>query len=159
MSTATTPQPASTPPTPTPPAETLYLLDTNVLSALMRDPSGAVALGYRAKLKQPAHFKVATSVVVQCELQYGLAKRPTARLQSAYDLVMAHLPVLPLDEQVPPHYAHLRAALELAGTPIGPNDALIAAHALALRCTLVTADAEFDRVPGLLVENWGIQRI
>ena len=107
------------------------MLDTNVLIALMRDPSGAVALSYRAKLKQPAHFKVATSVVVQCELQYRLAKRPTARLQSACDLVMAHLPVLALDEHVPPHCAHLRAALELAGTPIGHNDALIAAHALA----------------------------
>lgn len=57
---------------------------------------------------------------------------------------------------LPPHYARLRTALEQAGSPIGPNDALIAAHALALGCTLVTADAEFDRVPGLRVENWAL---
>ena len=62
--------------------------------------------------------------------------------------------VLPLDADVVPAYARLRSLLERAGTPIGPNDMLIAAHALALGCTLVTADAEFDRVPGLRVENW-----
>lgn len=138
-----------------PPTE-LYLLDTNVLSALMREPAGRVAQTYRAKLTQPTQFKVATSTVVQCELLYGVTKRPSARLQSAYELVMQHLPVLELNEHVPPHYAQLRTVLEQAGTPIGPNDALIAAHALALRCTLVTADAEFDRVPGLRVENWAL---
>lgn len=145
-----------TQPSDTSPPATLYLLDTNVLSALMRDPSGKVAQTYRAKLTQHAQFKVATSMVVQCELLYGVTKRPSARLHSAYRLVMQHLPVLALDEHVPPHYAHLRTVLEQAGTPIGPNDALIAAHALALGCTLVTVDAEFDRVPGLRVENWAI---
>ena len=62
--------------------------------------------------------------------------------------------VLPLDADGVPAYARLRTLLERAGTPIGPNDMLIAAHALALGCTLVTANAEFDRVPGLRVENW-----
>jgi tRNA(fMet)-specific endonuclease VapC len=53
------------------------------------------------------------------------------------------------------HYGELRAALERAGTPIGSNDMLIAAHALALNCTPVTAnEREFRRVPGLTVENW-----
>lgn len=145
-----------TQPPDTSPSATLYLLDTNVLSAVMRDPVGAVAQTYRAKLTHPAQFKVAISTVVQCELLYGVTKRPSARLQSAYELVMQHLPVLELNEHVPPHYARLRTALEQAGTPIGPNDALIAAHALALGCTLVTADAEFDRVPGLHVENWAL---
>lgn len=138
-----------------PPAE-LYLLDTNVVSALIYDPAGGVAQTYRAKLTQPGQFRAAISTVVQCELLYGVTKRPSARLKAAYELVMQHLPVLALDEQVPPHYARLRTALEQAGSPIGPNDALIAAHALALGCTLVTADAEFDRVPGLRVENWAL---
>ena len=62
--------------------------------------------------------------------------------------------VLPLDDIVGTHYARLRTHLEQAGTPIGANDTLIAAHALALGATLVTADAEFQRVPGLRVENW-----
>jgi tRNA(fMet)-specific endonuclease VapC len=67
---------------------------------------------------------------------------------------MQNLVVLPLDEVVGPQYAKLRAHLEQAGTPIGANDTLIAAHALSLGATLVTADAEFVRVPGLQVENW-----
>ena len=62
--------------------------------------------------------------------------------------------MLPLDADVVSAYARLRTLLERAGTLIGHNDMLIAAHALALGCTLVTADAEFDRVPGLRVENW-----
>ncbi len=95
-----------------------------------------------------------TSVIVQCELLYGLTRKPSPRLQAGYDLQMAQLPVLDLDESVTQHYATLRAYLEQLGTPIGPNDALIAAHALALDATLVSADAEFGRVPGLKLENW-----
>ena len=95
-----------------------------------------------------------TSVVVQCELVFGLTRRPSARLQAAYDLEMAKLQILPLTDSVPLHYARLRAQLEALGQPIGPNDALIAAHALAINATLVSAYAEFLRVPGLRVENW-----
>lgn len=61
---------------------------------------------------------------------------------------------MPFDAEVAAHYANLRTVLEEAGTPIGPNDTFIAAHALALGATLVTADAEFTRVPGLKIENW-----
>jgi tRNA(fMet)-specific endonuclease VapC len=76
-----------------PPAE-LYLLDTNVVSALIYDPAGGVAQTYRAKLTQPGQFRAAISTVVQCELLYGVTKRPSARLKAAYELVMQHLPVL-----------------------------------------------------------------
>jgi tRNA(fMet)-specific endonuclease VapC len=62
--------------------------------------------------------------------------------------------VLSVDREVIPHYAAIRTHLERAGTPIGPNDTLIAAHARALGATLVSGDAEFARVPGLQVENW-----
>jgi tRNA(fMet)-specific endonuclease VapC len=67
---------------------------------------------------------------------------------------MEHLPTLALDPSVCAHYAKLRAFLKQAGTPIGANDTLIAAHALALDATLVSADAAFARVPGLRLENW-----
>lgn len=67
---------------------------------------------------------------------------------------METMDVLPLDHNVAVHYARLRVHLAQAGTPIGPNDALIAAHALALGATLVSADTEFARVPGLRLQNW-----
>ena len=101
--------------------------------------------------------KLVTSVVVQYELLFGLARHGTSRLQTAYDIQMNKLPVLPLDAAVGPHYARLRTHLEKAGTPIGANDTLIAAHALALGATLITADAEFCRVPDLALENWLVE--
>jgi tRNA(fMet)-specific endonuclease VapC len=73
---------------------------------------------------------------------------------------MDSLEILPLGSEVAERYAHIRTALERLGTPIGPNDTLIAAHALALDCTLVTGnEGEFRRVPGLRVENWLTQEI
>jgi tRNA(fMet)-specific endonuclease VapC len=131
-----------------------YLLDTNIVSHLMRDAQGLVAQRYRTLLESPQPCRMVTSVVVQCELLYGLTKKPSPRLQAAFALQMAQLPVLDMDESVAPHYATLRTQLEQLGTPIGGNDALIAAHALALGATLVSADAEFGRVPGLQLENW-----
>jgi tRNA(fMet)-specific endonuclease VapC len=131
-----------------------YLLDTNAISHIMCNTDGAVARRYRQRLQSPEPCQMVTSVVVQCEMAFGLLKRPSARLQAVYDIQMRQLPVLPLDADIAAHYAQLRVALERAGTPIGANDALIAAHALALGATLVTDDSEFLRVPGLQVENW-----
>ena len=131
-----------------------YLLDTNIVSELMRDAHGVAARRYRSLLESPQPCRMVTSVIVQCELLYGLAKKPSPRLQARYDLQMAQLPVLDMDESVTPHYATLRARLEQLGTPIGANGTLIAAHALALGATLVSADVEFGRVPGLQLENW-----
>ena len=131
-----------------------YLLDTNIISALMKDRSGTDTARVRAWALRTPDCTLATSVVVQCELLFGLAKHGTPRLQAAFDVQMQNLLVLPLDEAAGAHYAKLRAHLEQAGTPIGANDTLIAAHALALNATLITADAEFRSVPGLRVENW-----
>lgn len=133
---------------------TLYLLDTNIVSHLIRDAQGLVAQRYAARLRKPEPCRMATSIVVQCELLYGLRKKPSPRLQAGYAIQMQQLPVLPLDEAVPVHYADLRTQLEQAGTPLSANDMLIAAHALALDATLVSADAAFARVPGLQLENW-----
>jgi tRNA(fMet)-specific endonuclease VapC len=132
----------------------IYLLDTNIISALMKDRTGAITANVRAWAQRLPDCRFVTSVVVQYELLFGLARHGTSRLQTAYDIQMNQLPVLPLDEAVGPHYARIRAYLEKAGTPIGANDTLIAAHALALGATLVTADAEFSRVPDLALENW-----
>jgi tRNA(fMet)-specific endonuclease VapC len=132
----------------------VYLLDTNIISALMKDRTGATTANVRAWAQRLPDCRLVTSVVVQYELLFGLARHGTSRLQTAYDIQMNKLPVLPLDAAVGPHYARLRTDLEKAGTPIGANDTLIAAHALALGATLITADAEFSRVPDLALENW-----
>jgi tRNA(fMet)-specific endonuclease VapC len=132
----------------------ILFLDTNIISDMMRDLQGAAAT--RAKLAsiERGDDTLYTSTVVQCELEYGIARKSSPRLLAAYKAVMDTIEVLPLDPTVSAHYAQLRTHLEQCGTPIGPNDTLIAAHALALGATLVTADSEFTRVPGLKVENW-----
>lgn len=135
-------------------ASGIFLLDTNIISDLMKGAGSLAAQRGRMAVQQGRVTVVCTSVVVQCELLSGLTRRPSARLQAAYDLEMVKLQILPLTDDVPLHYALVRSQLETAGTPIGPNDALIAAHALAINATLVSADAEFLRVPGLRVENW-----
>ena len=132
----------------------IYLLDTNIISALMKDRTGAITANVRAWAQRLPDCRLVTSAVVQYELLFGLARHGTSRLQTAYDIQMNKLPVLPLDEAVGQYYARIRAHLEKAGTPIGANDTLIAAHALALGATLVTADTEFSRVPDLALENW-----
>lgn len=131
-----------------------YLLDTNIISHMMRETAGLASQRFSALVAADNSIKIATSVVVQCELDFGLTRRPNQRLQKAYERIVAMLDVLPLSTEVCEHYARLRTQLESKGTPIGGNDALIAAHALAISATLVSADTEFLRVPGLRVENW-----
>lgn len=128
-----------------------YLLDTNVLSDLVRRPQGLVA----ARIAQVGELKVGTSMIVASELRFGALKRNSPRLAAQVDAILAAMVVLPFDLPADREYAKLRLHLEQAGTPIGPNDLLIAAHALAINATLVTANrAEFSRVPALVVENW-----
>ena len=136
-----------------------FLLDTNIISHMMVNAEGLAAQCAQRLIAQDPSVQMCTSVVVQCELAFGLAKRPSTRLQKALDFQLSALLVMPLDETVVLHYARLRADLEAKGTPIGPNDALIAAHALALDATLVSGDAEFRRVTGLRVENWLTEEI
>lgn len=83
------------------------------------------------------------------------ARAPKSRLADNVRRILAELVVLPLEPPADEHYGDIRLALERAGTPIGPNDLLIAAQARALDLTLVTAnEREFKRVAGLQVENW-----
>ncbi len=133
----------------------LYMLDTNVISDMMRNPRGSASRQLAAHIaKSPTPLRVCTSIVVDCEVRFGLQRKGSPKLNNAYAELLQVVEVMPLDSQVTPHYATLRAQLEQEGTPIGPNDTLIAAHALALGATLVTANAEFDRAPRLQIENW-----
>jgi tRNA(fMet)-specific endonuclease VapC len=128
-----------------------YLLDTNILSDLIRNPAGAAA----RRIAQVGEDAVVTSVIVAGELRYGVAKRGSPRLTERVEALLAEMPVLPLAPPADAAYGRLRAALEAAGMPIGGNDMLIAAHALATGRTVVTANVgEFGRVEGLAVENW-----
>jgi tRNA(fMet)-specific endonuclease VapC len=96
-----------------------------------------------------------TSIIVAAELRFGAAKAGSPRLLRQIEGMLGSISVLPFEPPADQRYAELRAALERAGAVIGANDMLIAAHALALDCTIVTGDvAEFSRVRRLRVENW-----
>lgn len=84
-----------------------------------------------------------------------MAKSGSARNRQALERFLAPLELMPFDAAAMERYGQLRARLEKQGTPIGPLDLLIAAHAAALGSTLVTNNLrEFERVPGLALENW-----
>jgi tRNA(fMet)-specific endonuclease VapC len=126
------------------------MLDTNTVSEVMRRPDGPVGIRFKA-----SRDKLAISVLVAAELRFGALKKKSDQLVRRVESILSVLPILPLDHPADRHYAQIRHHLEAAGRPIGPNDLLIAAHALALDITLVTANIrEFSRVPNLRVENW-----
>lgn len=128
-----------------------YLLDTNIISDMIRNPDGPVA----RRLEQVGAKAVFTSIIVAAELRYGCAKKGSAKLLSRVEGILETIPVLPLDSPADAAYGGMRAQLEAAGQPIGMNDLLIAAHAHALGLTLVTDNTrEFSRLPGLKLENW-----
>ena len=128
-----------------------YLLDTNILSSLLKQPAGPVA----SRIAAVGEDLICTSILVACELRYGAAKKGVQVLSSRIEELLSAVEVLPLDGDADKRYAELRTALERVGTPIGANDSLIAAHALSLGITLVTDNVgEFSRVSGLSVENW-----
>lgn len=129
----------------------LYLLDTSILSHLVRQPQGPVA----ERIAFVGESNVLTSVIVACELRYGAAKRGSRRLTRQVEAVLGALTIRALESDVERVYASIRVALEKRGTPIGAHDMLIAAHARAIDAVCVTDNiAEFKRVPALKVENW-----
>jgi tRNA(fMet)-specific endonuclease VapC len=129
----------------------VYLLDTNIVSDLVRRPAGRI----RDYIAERGEAQVCTSIIVAAELRFGAAKKGSQRLTTQLETVLAALDILPFDQPADRRYGEIRQALAGAGTPIGGNDLLIAAHALVHELTLVTANqTDFRRVPGLLVENW-----
>lgn len=130
---------------------TRYLLDTNILSDLVRNPQGRVT----SRIAEIGPNAVCTSIIVAAELRFGAAKKGSERLSLQLERILGALDVLPFDNPADRAYADLRAHLEAAGTPIGGNDLLIAAQALVSDCVVVTDnEREFARVDGLRVENW-----
>jgi tRNA(fMet)-specific endonuclease VapC len=128
-----------------------YLLDTNILSHLVKEPAGIVA----HRIEAVGEDAICTSIIIASELRFGAEKKGSPRLSAQLEKVLSALEILPLEEPADRHYAAIRAHLQRIGQPIGYNDMFIAAHALALSLTLVTHNqAEFARVPGLTVENW-----
>ena len=128
-----------------------FLLDTNIVSHLVRYPQGIV----KERIAQVGEESVCVSLVVAAELRFGAAKKKSTRLTQQVDAILSALQILPLEAPVDVHYAEIRVALETAGCPIGANDLIIAAHARALGLTLVTHNIdELSRVPGLHIENW-----
>jgi len=133
-----------------------YLLDTNIVSDLVRNPQGKVARHVRTVGEK----HVCTSIIVAAELRYGADKKGSPRLSSQLDAVLGALEVLPFETPADTSYGLLRTHLERAGTPIGANDLLIkdlliAAQALTLGYVIVTDnEREFSRVKGPRLQNW-----
>lgn len=131
-----------------------YLLDTNTLIYTLNARPGHQRVLERFDREDPRDLF--TSAVTLAELRYGAAKSQRREANHAsIDRLARALNVAPFEEEAAAAYGPLRAELERAGTPIGPLDTLIAAHALSLGMTLITANArEFRRVRGLRTENW-----
>ena len=130
---------------------TRYMLDTNIISDLVKNPQGRAA----KRIAKVGEDNICTSIIVAAELRYGCAKSGSKRLRKAVEDLLSEIPVLPFDVPADAEYGGIRSALEAAGRPIGSNDLLIAAHAYATGATVVTANVdEFKRIRGLSVENW-----
>ena len=128
-----------------------FMLDTNIVSDLVRHPHGCIA----KRIAEVGETLVCTSIIVAAELRCAAARRASPRLEEQLESVLRAIEVFPLEPPADIVYGALRARLEEIGQPFGANDLFVAAHALALRCTLVTdSEREFSRITALPVENW-----
>lgn len=130
---------------------TRYLLDTNIVSDLVRNPQGRVT----RQIRKVGEALVCTSIIVAAELRYGAAKKGSPRLAAQLETVLGALTVLPFEAPADAVYGRVRADLERVGRPIGGNDLLLAAQVLALGYIIVTDnEREFARIGDLSRENW-----
>ena len=128
-----------------------YLLDTNILSNVIRDPKGRIA----ERIAETGRGATCTSIIIAAELRFGAVKSGSPRLSIRVAELLDTLDVVGFEPPADMTYAEFRVGLERRGRPIGGNDLLIAAHALALDLSLVTANKrEFARIPDLRLENW-----
>jgi tRNA(fMet)-specific endonuclease VapC len=128
-----------------------YLLDTNTVSFHIRQSSPLL----QRRLRATPAASVALSVITEMEIRYGLARNPTLKIAPSIEAFLQGITILALTSEAAQHYARVREELDARGTPIGPLDLLIAAHALSLGATLITTDlGEFRRVTGLHCEDW-----
>ncbi len=128
------------------------MLDTDIVSAILKSPDGTAA----EVLKRVApQNEIGVSIITAAELRYGTAKKGSAKLLRNVERLLSALEIYPLLSPADMHYGGIRSELESAGQAIGPNDLLIAAHAIAIGAVLVTANGkEFARVRGLEIQNW-----
>jgi tRNA(fMet)-specific endonuclease VapC len=127
---------------------TLLMLDTNAVSALVKGRAAQLTGRLRAS-------PFCISVITEAELRYGLARRPVnANLRTIVEALLTAVDIRPWATESAARYGPVRAKLDAVGKPLAPMDLLIAAHALAEDCTLVTADRAFTQVPGLTVQDW-----
>jgi tRNA(fMet)-specific endonuclease VapC len=130
---------------------TRYMLDTNIIADLIRNPQGKAA----KRVTKVGEDNICTSIIVAAELRYGCAKSGSKRLLKAVEDLLGEIDVLPFDVPADADYGGIRSELEAAGKKIGSNDLLIAAHAYATGAMIVTTNTdEFKRIRGLKVENW-----
>jgi tRNA(fMet)-specific endonuclease VapC len=128
-----------------------YLLDTNIVSDIVRNPQGRVA----QRIREVGEAQVCTSIIVAAELRYGAARRGSRRLSAQLEAVLGALDVLPFEAPADAAYGVLRARLEQFGRPIGGNDLLIAAQVVSLGYAIVTDnEREFACIDELSWENW-----
>lgn len=128
-----------------------YLLDTNIVSDLVRNPQGKVA----EQILRIGETKVCTSIIVAAELRYGAEKKQSPRLSAQLEAVLGALEILPFEKPADLSYGTIRTQLGRSGTLIGANDLLVAAQAFTLGYIVVTDnEREFSRVRQVQVENW-----
>ncbi len=127
-----------------------FLLDTNILSDIVRNPNGKAA----SRFADAQIGEVGTSIIAAAELRFGYVRVSSERLERKIEAILASIEIADWMSPADFAYASIRTILERAGVSVGQNDMLIAAHAATLRVTLVSDDRIFSRVPNLKVENW-----
>jgi tRNA(fMet)-specific endonuclease VapC len=134
-----------------------YMLDTDIASYIMKGKSSVLL----QKLQTVSTSAVCISAITKSEIMYGVEISPRQQNdRAALDFFLRHIQVFDYPADAAADYGNIRAALRSLGTPIGPNDTLIAAHARCLGLTLITNNTrEFGRVSGLKMENWTEQSI
>jgi tRNA(fMet)-specific endonuclease VapC len=127
-----------------------YLLDTDTVSFALR---GQGEVGAHLRARKPSDLSI--SAITLAELRYGADRKGSRKLHALIDTFTSAVEVVPFDELAAVDFGRIGSVLAERGTPIGEFDVLIAAHAVSLRCTLVTNNVRhFSKVPGLSVENW-----
>ena len=127
----------------------MYMLDTNTMSYLFRKVPSVVE-----RLQQLKPDLICISSVTAAELFYGVTKRNNQQLSRFLDVFLSIITILEWDTKTAEIYGKLRAEMEKEGKVMGVQDQMIAAHALANECVLVTRDKAFSFVPNLILENW-----
>ena len=128
-----------------------FLLDTNILSHMMRDPHGVVT----RKIAEVGEKNVFTSVLAIAEIRFGIQKTGSKRLAKELAWLQPHIKAEPWTAAAELHYATIRVAIEAMGLPVGQIDMLLGAQASAAGATFVTDNEKhFRHMPGVKVENW-----